>query len=337
MTTTTNKGLNLPAYNQTSPTWNIPLNDNFGIIDSALGGSTSSINLAAGNYTLSSTEIQNMRIVVGGALGANRTVTFPAGAGGMWIITNNTTNSYTVTVQTASAGASVVAPQGLNLLVFSDGTNMYKADSGLISSNSSFQNIEVTETATMQQVLTSPTGITVTAGSFFVGQTYTITTVGSTDFTTIGASANTVGVKFVATGVGSGTGTATTIPYSLFIDGDLLPTGRVTPRVKSQTSFTSPLAWDSDGYDEYVSTAQANNLTINADSGTPVTGQKILFRFTDDGTARTLTWTTGSAKSFRAIGVTLPTTTVANKTVYVGCIFNSSANRWDVLAVGQEA
>ena len=51
-------------------------------------------------------------------------------------------------------------------------------------------------------------GTTVAAGSFVVGKTYTILTVGTTDFTAIGATANTVGVAFIATGVGSGTGTA---------------------------------------------------------------------------------------------------------------------------------
>jgi len=49
----------------------------------------------------------------------------------------------------------------------------------------------------------------VTAGSFQIGSTYTIATIGTTDFTAIGASANTVGLKFTATGAGSGTGTAT--------------------------------------------------------------------------------------------------------------------------------
>jgi hypothetical protein len=50
---------------------------------------------------------------------------------------------------------------------------------------------------------------TVTAGSFVVGRTYTITAVGNTDFQAIGASADTIGVTFTATGAGSGTGTAT--------------------------------------------------------------------------------------------------------------------------------
>ena len=55
--------------------------------------------------------------------------------------------------------------------------------------------------------LTNNPGVT-TAGSFVLGQTYTILSVGTTNFVAIGASSNTVGVEFVATGVGSGTGTA---------------------------------------------------------------------------------------------------------------------------------
>ena len=50
---------------------------------------------------------------------------------------------------------------------------------------------------------------TVNAGSFVVGTTYTILTVGNTNFVSIGAASNTVGVVFVATGAGTGTGTAT--------------------------------------------------------------------------------------------------------------------------------
>lgn len=49
----------------------------------------------------------------------------------------------------------------------------------------------------------------VTAGSFVTGTVYRILTVGTTNFTLIGAASNTVGVVFTATGSGSGTGTAT--------------------------------------------------------------------------------------------------------------------------------
>ena len=46
------------------------------------------------------------------------------------------------------------------------------------------------------------------AGSFVTGTKYKITVIGTTDFTAIGASSNTVGVIFTATGAGSGTGSA---------------------------------------------------------------------------------------------------------------------------------
>lgn len=58
----------------------------------------------------------------------------------------------------------------------------------------------------------------VSAGSFVTGQPYTITEVGTTDFTLIGASSNTVGVTFTATGAGSGTGKA---DYFLGLDNGI--------------------------------------------------------------------------------------------------------------------
>lgn len=51
----------------------------------------------------------------------------------------------------------------------------------------------------------------VNATSIIPGTTYTINTVGTTNFVSIGASSNTVGVTFLATGVGTGTGTVTTV------------------------------------------------------------------------------------------------------------------------------
>jgi parallel beta-helix repeat protein len=51
-------------------------------------------------------------------------------------------------------------------------------------------------------------GYTVTAGSFVSGKIYRIASVGTTNFTLIGAVNNTVGTHFIATGAGTGTGTA---------------------------------------------------------------------------------------------------------------------------------
>ena len=118
---------------------------------------------------------------------------------------------------------------------------------------------------------------------------------------------------------------------------ETLTNKRITQRCNAQTTTASPFAWDSDSYDQQSFSALANALTINADAGTPTDGQRAVFRIKDNGTARALTWTTGVSKGFRAVGATLPTTTVINKTVYVGCIYNIADSRWDAVAVAQEA
>jgi hypothetical protein len=47
----------------------------------------------------------------------------------------------------------------------------------------------------------------INAGSIKIGQRYTIVTIGTTDFNAIGAPSNTVGITFIAAGIGSGSGT----------------------------------------------------------------------------------------------------------------------------------
>lgn len=137
-------------------------------------------------------------------------------------------------------------------------------------------------------------------------------------------------------GTNVGIGTASPA-YKLDVAGAVNTTGGVITRASSNANQTSPWAWSSASYDQQSITALANALTINADAGSPLDGQKAVFRIKDNGTARALTWTTGSSKAFRAVGVTLPTTTVVNKTVYVGCIYNAADSRWDAVAVAQEA
>lgn len=53
--------------------------------------------------------------------------------------------------------------------------------------------------------------VPIEAGEFVAGTTYTIKFIGTTDFTKWGAASNTVGISFVATGAGFGTGIANTL------------------------------------------------------------------------------------------------------------------------------
>jgi len=104
------------------------------------------------------------------------------------------------------------------------------------------------------------------------------------------------------------------------------------PRVTS-TASTATLTVDSSSTDQSILTAQAAALTIAAPTGTPVQGRKLILRIKDNGTARAITWNA----IFRTMGTTLPTTTVISKTVYIGCVYNSTDTKWDVVAVAQEA
>ena len=74
----------------------------------------------------------------------------------------------------------------------------------------------------------------VNATSIVSGSTYTIQDVGTTDFTLIGASSNTTGVTFVATGVGTGNGTAY-YEYDLKIAG-----GNIARQATWQNIWTLP-------------------------------------------------------------------------------------------------
>lgn len=67
---------------------------------------------------------------------------------------------------------------------------------------------EIIRNGTLTGATWLPVGTQIPAGSFVVGLRYVIHTLGTTDFTLIGASANVVGTEFTATGAGVGTGIA---------------------------------------------------------------------------------------------------------------------------------
>lgn len=100
-----------------------------------------------------------------------------------------------------------------------------------------------------------------------------------------------------------------------------------TRTVSITTSLTITL--DISLYDQYNVTALASTLTINNPIGTPYSGQKIIYRLKDNGTARALTFDSNFRFSSDLIA---PTTTIINKTLYLGFVWNSTDSKWDNLA-----
>lgn len=82
--------------------------------------------------------------------------------------------------------------------------------------------------------LASPLLSSVNAGSFISGRTYEITSLGSTDWAAIGASASArVGDRFIATGVGSGSGVAAAVYFVRYVNANQLSFHYTIPDAKS--------------------------------------------------------------------------------------------------------
>jgi len=143
MATTANILLNQPAYGSTSPTWDQPLNYNATILDNVFGATTTVAvntgavptytNITAPNSSGTGSTSQCMRINLTGALAANQTVFLPQGIAGMWVVTNSTTNAFSITLgsnngSNIAAGTTVTLSQGYSTLVYCDGLNVKRAD-----------------------------------------------------------------------------------------------------------------------------------------------------------------------------------------------------------------
>lgn len=109
------------------------------------------------------------------------------------------------------------------------------------------------------------------AGTFKIGITYTIQTIADTDFTLIGATTNTVGLSFVATGIGSGTGTASAKEYVLYATLDQvvstsLSTGNYNVSIGSSLGRGAPITKTAN-----FTVADTENWLINNKSGSSCT------------------------------------------------------------------
>lgn len=184
MSTTTNLALNEPAYNSTSPTWDQPLNYNSTILDQMYGnttsvsvntgGSTTNTNITAPSATAAGSTSQAMRFNLTGALAANQNVLLPQGVAGMWVVSNNTTGTFTVTMgsnngSNVAAGTTVSVPQGYSTIIFCDGTNVKLSDDGILQGGNITGSLTVGGSITAGTTIAAGTalssGTTITAGT----------------------------------------------------------------------------------------------------------------------------------------------------------------------------
>jgi hypothetical protein len=268
----------------------------------------------APQYTAqSSLSVGTATNIAGGAAGS---VVYNSGAGATSFLAIGTANQ----VLTVNTGAT--APQYVSQSTLSVGTatNIAGGVAGSVPYNTGAGATSFLSIGTAGQVLTVNSGGTAPQWAAPSGTTINALTIGTglsgTSFN--GSAAVTIAIDST---VATLTGTQT------------LTNKRINPRIYLASTVVTSFTPDISTYDNYEWTALSQNFTMNAPTGTPVDGNKIIFRLLDNGTSRGITWNA----TYVAIGVTLPATTTANKTTYVGCIYNVNNTRWDVVAVTTQA
>lgn len=121
---------------------------------------------------------------------------------------------------------------------------------------------------------------------------------------------------------------------SIGVTGPIGPTGATggsaAPSVQTVVSAATVTPTSSDGL--VVITAQATGLTLDNPTGSWQQGQDLIIRIKDSGVSQTITYNAG----YREVGIVLPTATTANKTIYLGIIYNSDSSTWDVIGLTEE-
>jgi hypothetical protein len=307
-TYSTNLKIELMATGENSGTWGSTTNTNLGTaLEQAIVGLGNPDYASDANLTISLTDSnasQTARALVlnvtsSVSLTVTRELIVPTNQK-QYIVQNNTTGAQSITVKT-SAGSGVTIPNGRKAHVYVNGTDVVQMVDYLISPTFLTPVLGTPSSGN----LASCTGLPISTG---------VAGLGTNVATALGNTAN------ASNGFTTINGTAT------------LTNKRIDPRVSS-TASTASITPDISSFDQYAVTAQAAALAINAPTGTPVDGNRLIFRLLDNGTPRALTWD----GTYTVIGTTLPTTTTANKMTYVGCIYNAANTRWDVVAVTTQA
>lgn len=128
-TYTTNLRLEKQGSGENAGSWGDRLNDNvIDLVDQAVGSYTS-ISLAADSHTLTTNngatdEARSAALYLHGTLTSSVDVNVPDNIEKVYIVRNNTSGSFDVTIKSTSETNGFVAPQGTTCVVFTDGVSV---------------------------------------------------------------------------------------------------------------------------------------------------------------------------------------------------------------------
>lgn len=330
-------------------------------VDALEGSSMLSKSVAGGvDVTLTAAEARNRILEFHGILTANISVIVPASPTRDWIVINETIGDFVLTIKTP-AGTGIPVAQSSSAHVYTDGINVYydapivpqaEAEAGIGTILRGWNALRVRQAA-----LAALNGALSKSVAGAVDVTLTASEAASTLITFTGAITANVNVIFPAspgswilkndttgnfilsakTAAGSSVELNGGSSVHAYCDGvGIYRSETVQPVIRvvgvASATFPSPPV---DVCDLYKITALATAATITAPTSythSIAEEQPLMIRIKDNGTARALTWDA----IYRPIEVTLPTTTVAGKTLYIGMFYNLTDTKWDVVAVKQE-
>lgn len=132
-------------------------------------------------------------------------------------------------------------------------------------------------------------------------------------------------------GLRVGSGQLITQGGNVLIANSLVVGGTIVPRMISVPDGTSITAnTDTSDIVFQTNTQTAGTLTINAPLGTPLNGQKLIYRIQSTN-VQAFSW--NAAAFGGSSDIALPTaTTGSSKFDYIGFLYNSAASKWQILA-----
>jgi len=290
-------GLALPAEGELDGAWGDVVNDSVtSLLDSAIAGfATASVTSA--NWTLTTTgsgfanQARMAILIPTGTPGVSRNIIAPSYSKTYIVI--NQSNASVVLKGAATTGLTITS--GAYLLAAWDGTDF----------------VQVGKSGTV-------TTASVVSANGFAG---TVATASTTPALTLSTS---------VTGMLKGDGTAMSAAtagtdYVSPTGAETLTNKNIQSRVVASTTNTTPVVINADTTDMATLVyTSAGTVVINAPTGTPVNGQKLLFRM-QATSANSLTW---NAIFAGAATLTLPTAaTGTSKYDYMGFIYNSTASK----------
>ena len=152
----------------------------------------------------------------------------------------------------------------------------------------------ITQKGTTKYLVTDATSVS--AGSFTVGYSYRILSVGDTNWTAIGGPATpTVGTIFTATGIGSGTGTATAVAQCNLVGNATINSGEMNMVFNADgtaiyaTRLTNKYIWDNSA----TPVRYAVNFFVAGDSAAVTLGSVAVANASGWFTANASSFTTG--------------------------------------------